>query len=94
MRRVVIECRGLANTDEFWQRYLDAARPADADSFGRNLDAFWDALAGGPGWPGDCVLVFQQSDALGNLRASDGGSLLEALRRLCEESPPVPIELR
>lgn len=93
MRRVAVDCHDLASPEDFWQRYLDATRPADADAFGRNLDALWDALAGGPGWPGECLPVFKHSDALSKLRTSDGGSFLGALRRLVEESPAIRIEL-
>eukprot|EP01035_Chromulina_nebulosa_P046776 gene46776-63379_t len=57
MREVVVDCSGIGSTEEFWQRYLDTAKPDGAAMFGRNLEAFWDAIeGGGPGWPGTISL--------------------------------------
>jgi len=62
MQTIYIDCAGVKSAADFWQRYIDTARPADADLFGRNLDAFWDAIeAAGPGWPGEVKLVFKHS---------------------------------
>jgi ribonuclease inhibitor len=55
---LTIDCRGVADEAGFWQRYVDAARPEGARFFGRNLDAFRDALQGGPGWPDASALHF------------------------------------
>ncbi len=54
-----VDCSRVNSESEFWQAYLLETQPKGADNFGRNLDAFWDALNGGPGWPGDCTLVFR-----------------------------------
>jgi RNAse (barnase) inhibitor barstar len=91
MREVVIDCSGIGSTEEFWQRYLDAAKPEDASIFGRNLDAFWDAIeSGGPGSPGEVTLVFIHSDALQNLRTSNSNaSLLDALKAIAYEASAV-----
>jgi hypothetical protein len=86
---IVVECAGLASEASFWQTYLDAAKPEGAENFGRNLDAFRDAiLAGGPGWPGECALRLVSFD---QLRKIDGGRLCIALERLATESRHVTI---
>jgi len=93
MREVVVDCSGVGSTDEFWQRYLDAAKPEGAAMFGRNLDAFWDAIEnGGPGWPGKVSLVFTHSAKLSDLRAKGGNaSFLEALKSIADEASEVRI---
>lgn len=94
MRTIHIDCTGVTSPGAFWQRYLDAIAPAQAESFGRNLDAFWDAVeAGGPGWPGEARLVFTHSDALRPLQCEDGTSFLDALRRIADEATATRIEL-
>jgi ribonuclease inhibitor len=80
--RFLINCRDVGTVNEFWQRYVDVTRPREADSFGRNLDAFWDALAGGPGCPGKCELVFRNSEGLASLTTNAGASFLQALREI------------
>lgn len=94
MREVVIDCSGIRSTEQFWQRYLDAAKPEGASIFGRNLDAFWDAIeSGGPGWPGEVTLVFMHSDQLRDLRTSNGtASFLDALRAIADEASAVSIK--
>ncbi len=83
MKQVIIDCRGIEDCAEFWRRYIDAAQPAEG-GFGRNLDAFRDALAGGPGWPGDCEVILENTAALQPLATSAGESFLEALRQIAE----------
>ncbi|MFC3652841.1 hypothetical protein ACFONN_14885 [Dyella humi] len=86
---IVVKCAGLASEASFWQAYLDAAKPEGAANFGRNLDAFRDAiLGGGPGWPGECVLRLVNFD---QLRAIDGGRLCIDLEWLAAESRHVTI---
>lgn len=94
MREVVIDCSGIGSTEEFWQRYLDAAKPEDASTFGRNLDAFWDAIEGhGPGWPGEVTLVFTHSDQLSGLRTANGNaSFLDALKAIAGEASVVSVK--
>jgi RNAse (barnase) inhibitor barstar len=94
MREVVIDCFGIGSTEEFWQRYVDAARPEGASVFGRNLDAFWDAIeGGGPGWPGEVTLVFMHSDQLRDLRTSNNNaSFLDALKTIADEATAVSMK--
>jgi RNAse (barnase) inhibitor barstar len=94
MRTIHIDCSGVRSVDDLWQRYVDAAEPADAKGFGRNLDAFWDAIeGGGPGWPGEARLVFTHSSDLVALQTENGTLLLDALRRIANEATVTPIEL-
>jgi ribonuclease inhibitor len=84
MNTVVIDCRGVKSASEFWAKYVEVVRPDGAAVFGRNLDAFWDALsAGGPGFPQQDQVRFIHSDQLG---AIDGGAFLEALQRIAREA--------
>ena len=86
---IVVECAGLANEASFWQACLDAAKPEGAANFGRNLDAFRDAiLGGGPGWPGGCTIRLVSFD---QLRTIDHGRLCAALEGLATESRHVTI---
>ena len=87
MREILIDCSGIGSTEEFWQRYLDATKPEDAALFGRNLDAFWDAIeGGGPGWPGDVLLVFTNSALLSGLQIRGGNaSFLDTLKAIAGE---------
>ena len=87
MKTVTIDCAGVSSTEEFWLRYLDATQPEGRVHFGRNLNAFWDAIeGGGPGWPGEVVLEFQHADALSALSVADSGSLLDGLREIAEKT--------
>ncbi|WP_438747687.1 barstar family protein [Pararhizobium sp. O133] len=93
MREVVVDCSGIRSPDEFWQRYLDAAQPEDAAFFGRNLDAFWDAIGGGLGWPGDVTLVLLHSNKLSTLRTmNQSGSFLDALKEIAKEATQINVK--
>ena len=91
MRKIDIPCRGLRSEAAFWNAYLDAVKPDGAGRFGRNLDAFRDALlGGGPGWPGECELRLVDSTALSALRE---GTFLERLEQIAGESESVRLIL-
>ena len=93
MREIIINCRGVTTPDELWQRYLDAAKPEGAEIFGRNLDAFWDAVEhSGPGWPGKVRLIFEASAHLEPLRIRRGDhSFLDALKNIANDASEVRI---
>ncbi|WP_093294324.1 barstar family protein [Sphingomonas sp. NFR04] len=94
MPTIYIDCEGVKCADDVWQRYIDAANPEGATVFGRNLDAFWDAIEhGGPGWPGPAKLVFKHSTELAALQVRRGFSLLDGLRQIADEASQTPIEL-
>lgn len=59
MKKYILDCSSIASEDDFWSLYLETieVEPDVAVFFGRNLNAFWDAVsAGGPGWPGWCEI--------------------------------------
>lgn len=57
MKKYILDCESVKSDSDFWDLYCEVVRPEDEGYFGRNLDAFWDAVsAGGPGWPGDCQI--------------------------------------
>jgi hypothetical protein len=92
MKTVTVDCTGIQKTDELWQRYVDAAQPESAHFFGRNLNAFWDAVErGGPGWPGEVELVFLNTGELEPLRNPDGTSFLDSLKYLAEKQTAITI---
>jgi hypothetical protein len=89
---IIVRCTGVTDEETFWQAFLDAAQPDGAANFGRNFDAFRDAiLGGGPGWPGEHVLQFVDFESL---RAIDGGRLCVALEDLAAESHYVTIRFQ
>ena len=60
----MIDALNVADEREFWDRYLLIPEPEGAGYFGRNLDAFWDAVeGGGPGYPGEVDLHFKNMSA-------------------------------
>jgi len=94
MLTICIDCDGAVSAAEVWQRYVDAIAPEDARLFGRNLDAFWDAVeGGGPGWPGKVKLVFKDSAGLAAFQVASGLSMLEGLRRIANDATQTEIEL-
>ncbi len=90
MRSIVIDCSAIESEVDFWSAYVHASEPEGAGYFGRNLDAFWDGLNGGPGWPGKCQLRFVGTSSLQGFR---GGLFLEALRGIAERSTVVKVIL-
>lgn len=80
----VVMCTGISDEAGFWDAYLNAVVPDGEADFGRNFDAFRDAiLGGGPGWPGVCVLRLRGFD---DLRAVSGGNFCRWMEALAAES--------
>ena len=53
---------------DFWDKYTSQIPAESAKSFGKNLDAFNDAITGGgPGFPGDSTIEIIGSDKLSEL---------------------------
>lgn len=88
MRSTVIDCGAVRSEADFWSAYVRVAEPEGAEHFGRNLDAFWDGLNGGPGWPGESHLRFINTLPLQPFR---GGLFLEALRDIARRSTTVKV---
>ncbi|HYE42653.1 MAG TPA: barstar family protein [Caulobacteraceae bacterium] len=78
----VVDCRDVLTAEQFWSRYLEVVRPSRGDMFGRNLDAFWDAVErGGPGAP-DAPVRFVNLAAVSKIR---GGDFLAALHEIARD---------
>jgi len=89
MHIVSIDCSKVNNETEFWDAYVAAALPEGRGYFGCNLNAFWDALAGGPGWPGaDCELRFIITTPI---RSFSEGKFYDALQDIAKDSDQVRI---
>ena len=88
MRSYTIDCALLKDEGAFWQAYLAATEPEGAGYFGRNLNAFWDALNGGPGWPGECQLMFINT---ASLKALHEGRFYQALEKIARDSEFVDV---
>jgi RNAse (barnase) inhibitor barstar len=83
-----VDCAHIESEEEFWRAYLATTHPEGAGFFGRNLDAFRDALSGGPGWPGACVIYFINTERIQPLRS---GYFYEALLEIAHESNEVSV---
>ncbi len=69
METIIVDCSQVQDEPDFWREYVRAIPPEGTEYFGRNLDAFWDAVSGGgPGYPGECLLRFIHSDRLKTLK--------------------------
>jgi ribonuclease inhibitor len=88
MRSIVIDCGAVQSEADFWSAYVRIAEPKGAGYFGRNLDAFWDGLNGGPGWPSECELRFINTSSL---RALRNGAFIEALHDIASRSTEVKV---
>jgi hypothetical protein len=94
MRTIYIDCRGVRSAEELWRRYIEAAKPDGAHLFGRNLDAFRDAIyGGGPGWPGNARLVFTNTIDLEFLTLPDGRSFLDGLKQIARDATHIKVEI-
>jgi Barstar (barnase inhibitor) len=57
MKKYILDCTSVKTDRDFWELYCEVIQPEGKVHFGRNLDAFRDAVsAGGPGWPGECQI--------------------------------------
>jgi hypothetical protein len=74
-----LNCDTVTSASDFWDLYVNVVAPEGARLFGRNLDAFNDALLGGSGWPGACMIEVVN---WAGLKAIDQGAFLLALREI------------
>jgi len=57
MKKYILDCAFIKTDGDFWELYCNMVQPEGKEYFGRNLDAFRDAVsAGGPGWPGEYLI--------------------------------------
>lgn len=91
---LIIDCDGVVDVEEFWDRYESSVGAENTGTFGRNLDALWDALeGGGPGRPDAAHLVFKNASELRELKTYSGDSFLKALREIAADVSRIKIEL-
>jgi ribonuclease inhibitor len=84
MKKYLLDCEAISSGAEFWDLYLRIVSPVGAGFFGRNLDAFWDATAGGgPGWPGNCQIVVVNTGLL----AHRNGDFLKKFKEVARDIP-------
>jgi hypothetical protein len=56
-RKIFINGEFCETKEDFWNKYVAEIDSDSAKLFGKNLDAFNDAIkAKGPGFPGDCII--------------------------------------
>ena len=56
-RRIILNGYYCKTQEDFWSNYTKQIPYKSAKNFGKNLDAFNDAItAAGPGFPGDCLI--------------------------------------
>ena len=90
MSTITIDCGQITSEESFWKSYLIATEPEGAQYFGRNLHAFWDALNGGPGWPGEIQLRLTNTQ---HLRSWQEGRFYQRLKIIAAESKNVSVFL-
>jgi len=56
-RRIILNGYYCKTQEDFWNKYTKQIPSKSVKNFGKNLDAFNDAItAAGPGFPGDCLI--------------------------------------
>lgn len=92
----LLECSQVSSPSEFWQHYLEQVRPYDLGSFGRNLDAFWDATCGSdaPGSPGPCIIEVVNLEKLTKANPRFVGVLSRIAEDLRAEESEVALHVR
>jgi hypothetical protein len=80
-RTKVVDCTGVSDEREFWAAYVRDVKP-EHPGCGRNLDAFRDALWGGPGWPEADEVHFIHTASLALLH---NGEFIDSLREIALE---------
>ena len=56
-RKIFINGEFCETKEDFWNKYIAEIDSESGKLFGKNLDAFNDAItAEGPGFPGDCII--------------------------------------
>lgn len=64
-KKIFINGNICESKGDFWKNYTSQIPTESARYFGENLDAFNDAItAGGPGYPGDCIIEIIGVDKL------------------------------
>lgn len=84
-RTKVVDCSGIRSEQEFWAAYVRDAG-VEHPGFGRNFDAFRDALWGGPGWPDADEVRFIHTASLDSLH---NGEFIDILKEMALGIPSI-----
>ena len=83
-RRIILNGYYCNSQDYFWNKYTRQISSDSGKNFGKNLDAFNDAITGaGPGFPGDCLIEIVGVDELIKIF---GASKMETIIKLLDEA--------
>jgi RNAse (barnase) inhibitor barstar len=67
-RKIFINGSVCNSREDFWNAYAKEIDPESAKHFGKNLDAFNDAIsAAGPGYPGECTIEITGTENLNKI---------------------------
>lgn len=82
-RKIFINGNLCDTKQDFWNKYAAEIDSQSAKHFGKNLAAFNDAItAGGPGFPGDCIIEIIGTEQLEKVFGKDDfGFIIELLRK-------------
>ena len=65
LRKIFINGEFCETKKDFWNKYISEIGSESGKNFGKNLDAFNDAItAEGPGFPGDCIIEIVGTEKL------------------------------
>ncbi len=65
LRKIFIRGEFCDSKLDFWNKYVEDIEFSAKKDFGKNLDAFNDAItARGPGYPGDCIIEITGTEKL------------------------------
>lgn len=82
MDKYVIDVIDVNTACGFWDKYLEVVKPDGARYFGKNLDAFWDALdGGGPGFPCSDESLIRIVNSV-SLKSINEGTLFDGLKSI------------
>ncbi len=65
---ICIDGNSCDTQQDFWEKYISQIPAESARYFGKNMDAFCDAIkGGGPGFPGECSFKIKGVNKLCNI---------------------------
>ena len=84
-RKIFINGEFCESKQDFWNKYVAEIDSESAKHFGKNIDAFNDAItAEGPGFPGDCIIEIIGTEKLEKVFGKDDYDFIIDLLRNAE----------
>ncbi|QXP59007.1 barstar family protein [Olleya sp. HaHaR_3_96] len=84
-RKIFINGEFCDSKQDFWNKYVAEIDYESGKNFGKNLDAFNDAItAEGPGFPGDCIIEIIGTEKLKKIFGKDNFDFIIDLLRKAE----------